>query len=189
MLIYSQKFCCSTVVVSEAASCKECHAYKTTCHFQVPKYNYPPPVSSGEIASAIQAAKEASAAVMAAQQRVQEAKDDVLHQQHVAREKENQAALALQKAEAQAAIQRQEAKAAATAVVRSQQRLAQAKAEVSEAQRIASAKEAHAAAILQKSAHAAAAEIQKSGECFYIVFNRRRYFLTSALLENGIILL
>lgn len=141
----------------------------TILTLKVPKYNYPPAVSSGEIASAIQAAKEASSAVMAAQQRVQEAKDDVLHQQHVAREKENQAALALQKAEAQAAIQRQEAKAAATAVVRSQQRLAQAKAEVSEAQRIASAKEAHAAAILQKSAHAAAAEIQKSGK--FCIFN------------------
>lgn len=101
---------------------------------------------------------------MAGQQRVQEAKQEVLHQQHLAQQKEQHAAQALQKAEAAAAIQRQEAKAAATAVVQAQQRLAQAKEEVSELQRIASAKEAHAAAILHKSAHVAAAEIQKAGK-------------------------
>lgn len=43
------------------------------------------------------------------------------------------------------------------------QRLAAAKNAVAQQQRIASAKEAHAAAALQSSAHAAAAEIQRSG--------------------------
>ncbi|XP_066139819.1 antifreeze protein Maxi-like [Euwallacea fornicatus] len=124
--------------------------------------SWAPPVSSAEIASAIQAAKEASANVAAAQRRVQEAKEEVLHQQHVASQKQSDAALALQKTEAAAAVQQQEAKAAAQSVVRAQQRLAQAKAEVSEAQRVAAHKEAHAAAIIQKSASAAAHEIQKT---------------------------
>lgn len=49
-------------------------------------------------------------------------------------------------------------------MVQAQQRLAQAKAEVAEQQRIASAKESHAAAVIQKSAHAAAVDIQKTGK-------------------------
>lgn len=40
---------------------------------------------------------------MEAQHRVQQAKEDVLHQQHVASQKQAQAALALQKTEAAAA--------------------------------------------------------------------------------------
>ncbi|XP_060529355.1 antifreeze protein Maxi-like [Cylas formicarius] len=135
--------------------------------FSSPSVSFKPyhqPVSPAEIASAIQAAKEASSAVMSAQRRVQDAKEDVLHQQHVASQKQADAALALQKTEAAAAVQQQEAKSAATALVRAQQRLAQAKAEVSEAQRIAAAKEAHAAAVIQKSAAAAAHEIQKTDD-------------------------
>lgn len=48
-------------------------------------------------------------------------------------------------------------------VILAQQRLAAAKNTVSQQQHIASAKEAHAAAALQHSAHAAAAEIQRTG--------------------------
>lgn len=144
--------------------------------------SYHAPVSSAEIASAIQAAKEASGNVAAAQRRVQEAKNEVLQQQHLASQKQSDAALALQvskaqslrnftfdssinfqKAEAAAAVQQQEAKSAAQSVVRAQQRLAQAKAEVSEAQKMAAQKEAYAAAIIQKSASAASHEIQKTG--------------------------
>lgn len=72
--------------------------------------------------------------------------------------------LFFQKAEAAAAVQQQEAKAAAQSLVRAQQRLAQTKAEVSEAQRMAAHKEAYAAALIQKSANAAAHEIQKTGK-------------------------
>jgi hypothetical protein len=129
--------------------------------FVKPKPHAPSP---GEIAAAIQAAKEASSNVMAAQERVQQAKDDVLNQQHIANHKQTQAALALQKTEAAAAVQQQEAKSAANTLIQAQQRLAQAKAEVAELQKIASAKEAHAAVVIQKSAAAAAAEIQKSGK-------------------------
>lgn len=144
--------------------------------------SYHAPVSSAEIASAIQAAKEASGNVAAAQRRVQDAKQEVLQQQHLASQKQSDAALALQvsinfklsanlnfirinfqKAEAAAAVQQQEAKAAAQSVVRAQQRLAQAKSEVSEAQKMAAHKEAYAAAIIQKSASAASHEIQKTG--------------------------
>ncbi|XP_044271164.1 uncharacterized protein LOC123015482 [Tribolium madens] len=120
--------------------------------------------SPAEIAAAIQAAKEASASVMAAQHRVQEAKDEVLNQQHIASHKQAQAALALQKTEAAAAVQQQEAKSAANALIQAQQRLAHAKAEVAELQKIAAAKEAHAAVVIQKSAAAAAAEVQRSDD-------------------------
>ncbi|KAL3268272.1 hypothetical protein HHI36_007396 [Cryptolaemus montrouzieri] len=123
-----------------------------------------PGISPGEIASAIQAAKEASSLVMESQRRVQEAKEAVLHQQHVASQKQAQAALALQKTEAAAAVQQQEAKAAATGLILAQQRLAQAKGEVAEHQKIAAIKEANAAAIIQKSASLAAANIQKSDD-------------------------
>lgn len=123
-----------------------------------------PSVSPGEIAAAIQAAKEASGIVMDSQRRVQEAKESLLHQQHIASQKQAQAALALQKTEAAAAVQQQEAKSAATALVLAQQRLAQAKAEVAEHQRIAAAKEAQAAAIIQKSASIAAADIQRNDD-------------------------
>lgn len=58
--------------------------------------SYHAPVSSAEIASAIQAAKEASGNVAAAQRRVQEAKNEVLQQQHLASQKQSDAALALQ---------------------------------------------------------------------------------------------
>ncbi|XP_045473596.1 uncharacterized protein LOC123680011 isoform X2 [Harmonia axyridis] len=123
-----------------------------------------PSVSPGEIASAIQAAKEASDLVMESQRRVQDAKESVLHQQHVASQKQAQAALALQRAEAAAAVQQQEAKAAANGLVLAQQRLAQAKSEVSEHQKLAAIREAQAAAIIQKSANLAAANIQKSDD-------------------------
>ncbi|XP_018320272.1 uncharacterized protein LOC108733577 [Agrilus planipennis] len=115
-----------------------------------------------EIAAAISAAKEASAAVAEAQKRVQIAKDDVLAQQHIASQKEAEAALALQKAEAAAAVHRQQASAAANAVIAAQQRLAQAKADVAEKQQIAAAKEADAAALINQNAAAAALQVQKS---------------------------
>lgn len=121
------------------------------------------PPSPGEIASAIQAAKEAAASVMAAQRRVQDAKQEVLQAQHAASQKQADAALALQRTEAAAAVQQQQSKAAAQSVVMAQQRLAQAKTEVSEAQRVAAHKEAHAAALIQKSASAAAHQIEKNG--------------------------
>ncbi|XP_063924696.1 uncharacterized protein LOC135138646 [Zophobas morio] len=136
-------------------------SYHSFPQFSAPKPHVPSPA---EIAAAIQAAKEASSSVMAAQQRVQEAKDDVLNQQHVANHKQTQAALALQKTEAAAAVQQQEAKSAANALIQAQQRLAHAKAEVAELQKVASAKEARAAVVIQKSAAAAAAEIQRSDE-------------------------
>ncbi|KAK9892856.1 hypothetical protein WA026_022537 [Henosepilachna vigintioctopunctata] len=123
-----------------------------------------PGISPGEIATAIQAAKEASSLVMESQRRVQEAKEAVLHQQHIASQKQAHAALALQKTEAAAAVQQQEAKAAATSLVLAQQRLAQAKSEVAEHQKIAAIKEAHAAAVIQKSASLAAANIQKTDD-------------------------
>lgn len=93
---------------------------------------------------------------------MQAAKENVLQQQRIAMEKEAAAAILTQKSEAAAAIQRSEAAAAAQAVVLAQQRLAAAKATVSQQQRIAAAREAEAAAALHRSAHAAAAEIQKT---------------------------
>lgn len=138
------------------------------CHQFLSSQQPRPGVSPGEIASAIQAAKEASDLVMESQRRVQDAKEAVLHQQHIASQKQAQAALALQKTEAAAAVQQQEAKAAANGLVLAQQRLAQAKAEVAEHQKLAAIKEANAAAIIQKSASLAAANIQKSGKiCYY----------------------
>ncbi|KNC32992.1 hypothetical protein FF38_03741 [Lucilia cuprina] len=118
--------------------------------------------SPNEVANAIQAAKQASANVLIAQQQMQAAKENVLNQQRMAMEKEASATILTQKSEAAAAIQRSEAAAAAQAVLLAQQRLAAAKAAVAHQQRIASAKEAEAANALQRSAHAAAAEIQKT---------------------------
>ncbi|XP_037953184.1 uncharacterized protein LOC119683545 isoform X2 [Teleopsis dalmanni] len=118
--------------------------------------------SPTEVANAIAAAKQASANVLIAQQQMQAAKENVLNQQRIAMEKETAAAILTQKSEAAAAVQRSEAAAAAQAVVLAQQRLAASKAAVSSMQRIAAAREAEAAAALQRSAHAAAAEIQKS---------------------------
>lgn len=118
--------------------------------------------SPNEVANAIAAAKQASANVLIAQQQMQAAKENVLNQQRMAMEKEASATLLTQKSEAAAAIQRSEAAAAAQAVLLAQQRLAAAKAAVAHQQRIASAKEAEAANALQRSAHAAAAEIQKT---------------------------
>lgn len=118
--------------------------------------------SPAEVSNAIQAAKQASANVLIAQQQVQAAKDSVFQQQRVAMEKETAATLLTQKSEAQAAIQRSEAAAAAQSVVLAQQRLAQAKASVAHQQRLASSKESEAANALQKAAHAAAAEIQRT---------------------------
>lgn len=118
--------------------------------------------SPNEVANAIAAAKQASANVLIAQQQMQAAKENVLNQQRMAMEKEASATILTQKSEAAAAIQRSEAAAAAQAVLLAQQRLAAAKAAVAHQQRIASAKEAEAANALQRSAHAAAAEIQKT---------------------------
>lgn len=117
-----------------------------------------------EVASAIAMAKQASANVLIAQQQVQAAKDNVLSQQRSASEKEAHASILTQKSEAAAAIQRSEAAAAAQSVILAQQRLAAAKNMVAQQQRIAATKEAQAAAALQSSAHAAAVEIQRTGE-------------------------
>uniref|UniRef100_A0A1I8P4U2 Uncharacterized protein n=1 Tax=Stomoxys calcitrans TaxID=35570 RepID=A0A1I8P4U2_STOCA len=118
--------------------------------------------SPSEVANSIAAAKQASGNVLIAQQQMQAAKENVLNQQRMAMEKEAAAALLTQKSEAAAAIQRSEAAAAAQAVVLAQQRLAATKAAVAHQQRIAAAREAEAAQALQRSAHAAAAEIQKT---------------------------
>ncbi|XP_061388468.1 uncharacterized protein LOC133323569 [Musca vetustissima] len=118
--------------------------------------------SPSEVANAIAAAKQASSNVLIAQQQMQAAKENVLNQQRMAMEKEAAAALLTQKSEAAAAIQRSEAAAAAQAVVLAQQRLAATKAAVAHQQRIAAAREAEAAEALKRSAHAAAAEIQKT---------------------------
>ncbi|XP_065354876.1 uncharacterized protein LOC135949289 [Calliphora vicina] len=118
--------------------------------------------SPSEVANAIAAAKQASANVLIAQQQMQAAKENVLNQQRMAMEKEASAAILTQKSEAAAAIQRSEAAAAAQAVLLAQQRLAATKSAVAHQQRIASSKEAEAANALQRSAHAAAAEIQKT---------------------------
>ncbi|XP_030383149.1 uncharacterized protein LOC115630620 [Scaptodrosophila lebanonensis] len=118
--------------------------------------------SPNEVANAISAAKQASANVLIAQQQMQAAKENVLNQQRIAMEKETHAAILTQKSEAAAAIQRSEAASAAQSVVLAQQRLAASKAAVAHQQRIAAAREAEAAAALQRSAHAAAAEIQKT---------------------------
>uniref|UniRef100_A0A1B0DG09 Uncharacterized protein n=1 Tax=Phlebotomus papatasi TaxID=29031 RepID=A0A1B0DG09_PHLPP len=118
--------------------------------------------SPAEVTAAIAAAKQASANVLVAQQQVLAAKENVLSQQKLAAERETQASIAQQKSEAAAAIQRSEAAAAAQAVILAQQRLASAKAAVAHHQKIAAAKEAQAASALQSSAHAAAAEIQRT---------------------------
>ncbi|XP_073840823.1 uncharacterized protein [Musca autumnalis] len=125
-----------------------------------PRYISSP--SPSEVANAIAAAKQASSNVLIAQQQMQAAKENVLNQQRMAMEKEASAALLTQKSEAAAAIQRSEAAAAAQAVVLAQQRLAATKAAVAHQQRIAAAREAEAAEALKRSAHAAAAEIQKT---------------------------
>lgn len=124
-----------------------------------PKTHAPSP---GKIAAAIQAAKEAASHVTTAQHRVNHAKEDILHQQEIVNHKQNQAALALQKTEAFAAIQHQQAKSAASALVQAQERLARAKAEVAQFQKIAAIKEAQAAAVIHKAAAAAAREIHKN---------------------------
>ncbi|XP_059611142.1 uncharacterized protein LOC132258057 [Phlebotomus argentipes] len=118
--------------------------------------------SPAEVTAAIAAAKQASANVLVAQQQVLAAKENVLSQQKLAAERETQASIAQQKSEAAAAIQRSEAAAAAQAVILAQQRLASAKAAVAHHQKIAASKEAQAASALQSSAHAAAAEIQRT---------------------------
>ncbi|EDW01974.1 GH20156 [Drosophila grimshawi] len=118
--------------------------------------------SPNEVANAISAAKQASANVLIAQQQMQAAKENVLNQQRIAMEKETHAAILTHKSEAAAAIQRSEAASAASAVVLAQQRLAASKAAVAYQQRIAAAREAEAASALQRSAHAAAAEIQRT---------------------------
>lgn len=69
-----------------------------------------------EVATAIAAAKQASANVLIAQQQVQAAKENVLAQQRVASEKESQAEVLRQKTDSIAAIQRSEAAAAAQGV-------------------------------------------------------------------------
>lgn len=124
-----------------------------------------------EVATAIANAKQASANVLIAQQQVQAAKENVLHQQRIAAEKEAHSSILTQKSETVAAIQRSEAAAAAQSVILAQQRLAAAKNAVSQQQRIASAQEAKAATALHNSAHAAAAEIRRTGTSrSYIVF-------------------
>lgn len=70
------------------------------------------------MATAIAAAKQASANVLIAQQQVQAAKGNVLSQQRIAAEKESQAEILRQKSETAAAIQRSEAAAAAQGVSR-----------------------------------------------------------------------
>lgn len=69
-----------------------------------------------DVATAIAAAKQASASVLIAQQQVQAAKENVLLQQRIAAEKESQAEILRQKSESAAAIQRSEAAAAAQGV-------------------------------------------------------------------------
>lgn len=69
-----------------------------------------------DVATAIAAAKQASANVLIAQQQVQAAKEYVLAQQRIAAEKENQAEVQRQKSESIAAIQRSDAAAAAQSV-------------------------------------------------------------------------
>lgn len=125
-----------------------------------------------EVSNAIANAKQASANVLIAQQQVQAAKENVLNQQRIATEKETHASILTQKSEAAAAIQRSEAAAAAQSVILAQQRLAAAKNMVAQQQRIAATKEAQAAAALQSSAHAAAAEIQRTGNIqkYYIFY-------------------
>ncbi|XP_055851608.1 uncharacterized protein LOC129915926 [Episyrphus balteatus] len=118
--------------------------------------------SPADVANAIAAAKQASANVLIAQQQMQAARENVLKQQRMAMERETAATILTQKSQAAAAIQRSEAAAAAQGVVLAQQRLAASKSAVAHQQRIAAAKEAEAASALQRSAHAAAAEIQKS---------------------------
>lgn len=115
------------------------------------------------MANAIAMAKQATANVLIAQQQVQAAKDNVMQQQRLATDKETHATILTQKSEAAAAIQRSEAAAAAQSVILAQQRLAAAKSMVAQQQRIAAAKEAQAATALHNSAHAAAAEIQRTG--------------------------
>lgn len=124
----------------------------------------PVPPSPAEVSNIIASAKQASANVIIAQQQVQAAKENVLNQQRIAMEKEANAAILTQKSEAAAAVQRSEAAAAAQAVILAQHRLAAAKSSVAHQQRLAAAKEAEAAAALQSSAQAAAAEIHRTGK-------------------------
>lgn len=88
------------------------------------------------------------------------AKEEVLEQQRLAKEKEAHALIATQKAESAQQMLRSEAQN----VVFAQQKLAKAKSEASEISRIASLKESEAAAALTQSAQQAYAEIQKAGE-------------------------
>lgn len=57
-----------------------------------------------------------------------------------------------------------------------QQRLAEAKAQSAAQQRIAAAKEAYAAHLIQKSAAAAAIDIQRSGKIFRLQSYPHQYF-------------
>lgn len=77
------------------------------------------------------AAKQASAGVILAQQHVNAAKEEVLEQQKLIKEKEAIALIAQQKSEALAAILRSEAQN----VIWSQQKLAKAKSFVADLQR------------------------------------------------------
>lgn len=118
--------------------------------------------SQMEVSSAIAAAKHASENVLIAQQQMIAAKENVLQQQKLAADREERAAIAQQKSEAHAAIQRSEATAAAQSVILAQQRLAATKATLSHQQKVAAAKEAQAATALQRTAHAASIEIQRT---------------------------
>lgn len=115
-----------------------------------------------EVSSAIAAAKQASENVLIAQQQMIAAKENVVHQQKLASDREANAQLAQQKLESVAAIQRSESASAAQGVILAQQRLAATKAALAHHQKIASVKEAHAAEFLRSSAHAAALEIQRT---------------------------
>lgn len=137
-----------------------------------------------EVATLIANAKQASANVLIAQQQVQAAKENVLHQQRIAAEKEAHSSILTQKSETVAAIQRSEAAAAAQSVILAQQRLAAAKNSVAQQQRLASAQEAKAATALHNSAHAAAAEIRRTGTKYVFCWLHAQCFFSKKIKIN-----
>lgn len=114
--------------------------------------------SQYDLAHIIAAAKQAAQDVYLAQQYVSAAKEDVLFQQKLVKEREAHALIAAQKNEAAQNLLRMEAQN----VVLSQQKLAKAKAHAAELQLKQAIKDAEAARAIQSSASHANTQIQKA---------------------------
>lgn len=128
--------------------------------------------SALELNNIVAAAKQAAQNVYIAQQQVNSAKEDVLFQQKLIKEKEAQALIAHQKNENAQHVLR----SGAQVVVLAQQKLAKLKAFAAEQQLKSSIKEAEAAQAIQKSAHHTYTEIQKAEQAAKFSHLKRNFY-------------